>query len=75
MIENASKALLKFRSSECTYLGKNSFQYHKRLVRKNEIEKWPLRTSLRCHLSELEGLKAYIYLTNKKGNSTGLKGK
>ena len=48
MIENSSKAPFNFSPLECTYLGKNSFQYHKRLIRKNEIEKWLLRTSVQC---------------------------
>ena len=28
----------------------NSFQYHQLLVRKNEVEKWPLLTSVQCIL-------------------------
>ena len=48
MIENSSKAPLNFSPLECTYLGKRLFQYHLRLVRKNEIEKWPLRTLVQC---------------------------
>ena len=47
MIEMSSKATLNFSPLECTYLGTVSFKYHKRFVRKNEIEKWPLRTLVR----------------------------
>ena len=46
VIENSSKTPLDFSPLQCTYLGKNSFQYHQGLVRKKEIEKWLLRTSV-----------------------------
>ena len=52
-MESASKALFNFSPLECTYLGKNSFQYHLRLVRKNEIEKWPLITSVQCRFAHV----------------------
>ena len=45
VIENSSKIPLNFSPLQCTYLGKNSFQG---LVRKKEIEKWLLRTSVQC---------------------------
>ena len=48
VIENSSKTPLNFSPLQCTYLGKNSFQYHKGLVRKKIIEKWLLRTSVQC---------------------------
>ena len=48
VIENSSKTPLNFSSLQYTYLDKNSFQYHKDLVRKKEIEKWLLRTSVQC---------------------------
>ena len=48
VIENASKAPLSFSLLQCIYLGKNSFQYHKGLVRKKEIGKWLLRTLVQC---------------------------
>ena len=48
VIENSSKTPLNFSSLQYTYLGKHSFQYHQGLVRKKEIEKWLLRTSVQC---------------------------
>ena len=48
VIENSSKTPLNFSPLQCTYLGENSFQYHLGLVRKKEIEKWLLRTSVQC---------------------------
>ena len=45
VIENSSKTPLNFSPLQCTYLGKNSFQG---LVRKKEIEKELLRTSVQC---------------------------
>ena len=36
------KTPLNFSPLQCTYLGKNSFQYHLGLVRKKAIEKWLL---------------------------------
>ena len=54
MIENSSKTPLNFSSLQYTYLDKNSFQYHKGLVRKKEIEKWLLRTSVQCIRIEID---------------------
>ena len=48
VIENSSKTPLNFSSLQYTYLGENSFQNHYGLVRKKEIEKWLLRTSVQC---------------------------
>ena len=48
VIENSSKTPLNFSSLQYTYLDKKSFQFHKGLVRKKEIEKWLLRTSVQC---------------------------
>ena len=47
-IENSSKTPINFSLLQCTYLGKNSFQYHWGLVRIKEIEKRLLRTSVQC---------------------------
>ena len=38
LIENSSKTPLNFGSLQYTYLGKNSFQYHKGLVRKKKLK-------------------------------------
>ena len=35
-MENSSKTPLNFSPLQCTYLGKNSFQYHKGIVRKKK---------------------------------------
>ena len=48
MIEKSFKTPFNFSPLQCTYLGENSFQYHLGLVRKNEHEKWLLRTSVQC---------------------------
>ena len=48
VIEKSSKTPLNFSTLQCTHLGKISFQYHLGLVRKKEIEKWLLRTSVQC---------------------------
>ena len=48
VIEDSSKTPLNFSALQYTYLGKNLFQYHQGLVRKKEIEKWLLRTSVQC---------------------------
>ena len=50
VIENSSKTPLNFRPFQCIYLGKYSFQHLWGLVRKKEIEKWLLRTSVQCSL-------------------------
>ena len=54
MIENSSKTPLNISPLQCTYLGKKSFQYHQGLVRKKEIEKWLLRTSVQCILAKVD---------------------
>ena len=47
MIENSSKAPFNFSTLKCTYLGKVHFNVISAKSEKNEIEKWPLRTSIR----------------------------
>ena len=46
VIESSSKAPFNFCPFKCTYLGKNSLS--SALSQKNEIEKWPLITSVQC---------------------------
>ena len=48
MIENSSKTPLNFSPLQCTYFGKIHFNITRGLVRKNEIEKRLLRTSVQC---------------------------
>ena len=48
VIKNYSKATLNLGLLKCTCLGIHSFQYYKRQVRKNEIDKWPFITSFQC---------------------------
>ena len=52
VIENSSKAPLNFSPLKCTYLGE-IISISLALCQKNEIEKWPLRTSVQCTVQKL----------------------
>ena len=69
MIENSYKTLLNFSQLQCTYLGKNSFQYHKGLVRKKEIEKWLLRTLVQCTRDVFYGRRKVDLMKTTKVNA------
>ena len=49
VIENSSKTPLNFGSLQYTYLGKNSFQYHKGLVRKKKLKSGYLELQFSVH--------------------------
>ena len=63
MIENSSKALLNFSQLKCTQLDKNNFNIIS-ARQKNEIEKWPLITSVQC-ISKLPPL-SLLFATRRR---------